>query len=201
MARTLTASDRKSLIRLASTLPVGSPERKAILAGLSRVAGRRWKSVADAQKDYARFAVQGRKMIAALERSAKSYERANGYKGDPKKKKPAIEKCASAFFNMLDAVEAFAAKVRQAYEDGVFSDDTPALGTSMLGDIVDGSARPWFSGWRRRAEDMLASSNETFGMISPSEFLAGERGSSETYPEQFGKMFDSIEDAGRILDK
>ena len=38
MARTLTASDRKSLIRLASTLPVGSPERKAILAGLGRAA-------------------------------------------------------------------------------------------------------------------------------------------------------------------
>jgi hypothetical protein len=31
---TLTASDRSSLIRLASSLPVGSPERKAILAGL-----------------------------------------------------------------------------------------------------------------------------------------------------------------------
>ncbi len=38
MARHLTASDRKSLIRLASTLPVGSPERKAILAGLEKSA-------------------------------------------------------------------------------------------------------------------------------------------------------------------
>ena len=36
MSKTLTASDRKSLIRLASTLPVGSPERRAILAGLSK---------------------------------------------------------------------------------------------------------------------------------------------------------------------
>jgi len=34
MPRTLTASDRSSLIRLASCLPVGTPERKAILAGL-----------------------------------------------------------------------------------------------------------------------------------------------------------------------
>ena len=34
MAHLLTASDRESLIKLASTLPVGSPERKAILAGL-----------------------------------------------------------------------------------------------------------------------------------------------------------------------
>lgn len=34
MPRTLTASDRKSLIRLASVLPKGSPERRDILAGL-----------------------------------------------------------------------------------------------------------------------------------------------------------------------
>lgn len=40
MARTLTASDRRSLIRLASTLPKGSPERKAILAGLADSASR-----------------------------------------------------------------------------------------------------------------------------------------------------------------
>ena len=34
MSRSLTASDRASLIKLASSLPKGSPERKAILAGL-----------------------------------------------------------------------------------------------------------------------------------------------------------------------
>lgn len=34
MSRSLTASDRASLIRLASSLPAGSPERKAILADL-----------------------------------------------------------------------------------------------------------------------------------------------------------------------
>lgn len=34
MPRTLTASDRTSLIKLASTLPKGSEERRAILAGL-----------------------------------------------------------------------------------------------------------------------------------------------------------------------
>ena len=34
MARTLTASDRKALIRLASTLPAGSEARRAILSGL-----------------------------------------------------------------------------------------------------------------------------------------------------------------------
>ena len=38
MAKTLTATDRKSLIRLASTMAVGSDERKAILAGLSKMA-------------------------------------------------------------------------------------------------------------------------------------------------------------------
>ncbi len=38
MSRKLTASDRRSLIRLASTLPAGSEERKAILAGLSLIA-------------------------------------------------------------------------------------------------------------------------------------------------------------------
>ena len=32
----LTASDRKSLVRLASTLPKGSVERRAILAGLKK---------------------------------------------------------------------------------------------------------------------------------------------------------------------
>ncbi len=36
MARNLTASDRSSLIRLASTMPAGSVERRAILAGLKK---------------------------------------------------------------------------------------------------------------------------------------------------------------------
>ena len=39
MSRTLTAADRSALIRLANTLPVGSEERKAILAGLKKSAG------------------------------------------------------------------------------------------------------------------------------------------------------------------
>lgn len=38
MSRTLTSSDRSALIRLASTLEKGSPERRAILAGLERIA-------------------------------------------------------------------------------------------------------------------------------------------------------------------
>lgn len=40
MAKTLTATDRKALIKLASLLPVGSPERKAILAGLEKTSSR-----------------------------------------------------------------------------------------------------------------------------------------------------------------
>ena len=35
MARNLTAADRSALIRLASTMPAGSDERRAILARLS----------------------------------------------------------------------------------------------------------------------------------------------------------------------
>lgn len=38
MSRTLTAADRSALIRLASTMEPGSPERKAILAGLEKSA-------------------------------------------------------------------------------------------------------------------------------------------------------------------
>jgi len=38
--KSLIASDRSALIKLASTLPVGSTERKAILAGLSSVSGK-----------------------------------------------------------------------------------------------------------------------------------------------------------------
>lgn len=51
MSRTLTASDRKSLIRLASSLPKGSPERRAILTGLGRKgSGRRATTVRVAGK-------------------------------------------------------------------------------------------------------------------------------------------------------
>jgi hypothetical protein len=36
MSRTLSASDRKALIKMAGSLPVGSPERKALLMGLAK---------------------------------------------------------------------------------------------------------------------------------------------------------------------
>lgn len=38
MSRNLTASDRASLVKLASSLPAGSPEKKAILASLGKSA-------------------------------------------------------------------------------------------------------------------------------------------------------------------
>ena len=50
MSRTLTASDRRSLIRLASTMPVGSPERKAILARVRTASDPLVSSVKDALK-------------------------------------------------------------------------------------------------------------------------------------------------------
>ena len=46
MSRSLTASDRSALIRLASSMPAGSPERKAILKGLgaNRKVASQWKT-------------------------------------------------------------------------------------------------------------------------------------------------------------
>ena len=44
MARTLTASDRRSLIRLASTMDPGSPERRVILVGLAKRAAESFDS-------------------------------------------------------------------------------------------------------------------------------------------------------------
>ena len=51
MSRALTASDRSRLIKLASAMPTGSPERKAILKGLSKSAGLP-KSPSDAWDTY-----------------------------------------------------------------------------------------------------------------------------------------------------
>ena len=39
-AKTITASERSAMIRLAASLPVGSPERRAILAGCGKMAGK-----------------------------------------------------------------------------------------------------------------------------------------------------------------
>ena len=51
MSRHLTASDRSALIRLASTMPVGSPERRTVLTALSKTTLQRTASEADALLD------------------------------------------------------------------------------------------------------------------------------------------------------
>ncbi len=48
--KSLTASDRKSLIRLAASLPKGDKSRRAILAGLSVAAERHWPNVTEETK-------------------------------------------------------------------------------------------------------------------------------------------------------
>lgn len=65
MSRILTASDRKSLIKLASTMPVGSPERKAILAGLTSMQEPRRRS-RRAFGDLKRHNEETRKMLERL---------------------------------------------------------------------------------------------------------------------------------------
>jgi len=66
MTRTLTAADRSALIRLASALPAGSAERRAILSGLqgsaTKTAGdpnteAEWQEFLDMQERYAPPAV------------------------------------------------------------------------------------------------------------------------------------------------
>lgn len=51
MAKTLTATDRKSLIRLASTMEKGSEERRAILAGLTQTAAEESEDFLDRKLD------------------------------------------------------------------------------------------------------------------------------------------------------
>ena len=52
MDRVFTANDRKSLIRLASEMPKGSKERRAILAGLTKSAyGLGWEKLGDAERE------------------------------------------------------------------------------------------------------------------------------------------------------
>ena len=55
MSRTLTAADRSRLIRLASTMPVGSAERRAILAGLSKSAAHPFPDGVLTKAEYSRL--------------------------------------------------------------------------------------------------------------------------------------------------
>lgn len=51
MGMTITAADRDALIRLASILPVGAPERRAILASI--ITARTWNGKGDYNKPFA----------------------------------------------------------------------------------------------------------------------------------------------------
>ena len=69
MSRTLTATDRSALIRLASTLPAGSPERRAILAGLKTSTSRYGWDYSDSE--WAEKAKESAKLLGA--HSVKEY--------------------------------------------------------------------------------------------------------------------------------
>ena len=89
MPRNLSASDRSSLIRLASRLPAGSPQRKAILAGLSKTAavkGDLYFEGGDGEKrtlwKKGVTPDQAKKMISDWEKKFEVWE-AGGMKGKP----------------------------------------------------------------------------------------------------------------------
>jgi hypothetical protein len=64
----ITATDRKTLIRLASTMAVGSPERKAILAGLEKTSGGGLLSYLD--PGFRKFNYEVAKVVAAKVKSS-----------------------------------------------------------------------------------------------------------------------------------
>ena len=76
MSRTLTAQARSSLIKLASDLPKGSPERKAILAGLKK-AGSLVKVIVYGGKAYDYTAEEIQEMLKAPGVLADKYKNAD----------------------------------------------------------------------------------------------------------------------------
>ena len=70
MPRTLTAADRSALIRLAATMGKGSPERKAILAGLEKAA-----------EDHVAFNDSLKKLLKGLKRDTGAKKIKQTYKG------------------------------------------------------------------------------------------------------------------------
>ena len=72
-SRTLTAADRSALIKLASTMPAGSPERKAILAGLEKA------SASDPKLDFPSVSDPDRKAATeSLYKKVQGFERKHG---------------------------------------------------------------------------------------------------------------------------
>jgi len=94
MSKTLTASDRKSLIRLASSLPAGSPERRNVLSVV--VAG------AKAQKRFDRYVGKSRTLRDRIFKSYQQWDNhAHAYKGNPTTAKNAHAKLTKAFQEMV----------------------------------------------------------------------------------------------------
>ena len=84
MSRTLTASDRSALIRLASALPAGSPERKAILAGLEKSAAEKmlYTVSINVPRDSVHAAREVQKALdSALDAAIKKIKGMEGHKG------------------------------------------------------------------------------------------------------------------------
>ncbi|MBQ73289.1 MAG: hypothetical protein CMJ67_10335 [Planctomycetaceae bacterium] len=80
MPRTITAADRSALIRLASTMEKGSPERKAILAGLSKQAEAPMPDDVGAEV-WQQFSGKVNKSVALLERAGARLVKYNPRRG------------------------------------------------------------------------------------------------------------------------
>lgn len=79
MSRFLTASDRKTLIRLASTMAVGSPERKAILKGLETSGAMQSRRATATLADRKKHDKQTAKMLGGIiDRAVNEWEKATG---------------------------------------------------------------------------------------------------------------------------
>ena len=100
MSRKLTASDRNSLIRLASAMEKGSPERKAILAGLSKSA-RASGPIEDALEDKWNSLHD---FEYALDRAAREYDVAASYSGGKGRKD--AQKMLKMINDLTEALEA-----------------------------------------------------------------------------------------------
>ena len=120
--KTTASSDRTALIRLAATLPVGSEERKVILAGLKKTARYSARDVANMDPDKAMSAADDIRTQAG--RKAKEYldsYRADAYEAHQETK--ALEKAwdkwdwdALEGFNVLTKDEAsFVKEVLASY--------------------------------------------------------------------------------------
>jgi hypothetical protein len=101
MSRKLTASDRNTLIRLASTMEKGSEERKAILAGLSKSARARGPIYVDVLEDRWNDLHDFER---ALDGAAQEYDVAASYSGGKGRKD--AQKMLKMINDLKEALEA-----------------------------------------------------------------------------------------------